>query len=220
MDAVDLEDVVDNMHLNVTQFPAFAILEPNANLRYPMNEASNPWRHLFWISSAATYSPRLSQPPLPSEDSKEALVKIIGLNYKDIVIDNSRDVLVMYSITPCGPCEALEPTLEALAGLYASSPQLKDQVRIGKVMYDANNTPERGIRGFPTIKLFPAASKGSPEMYLGDRTLDDIADFIRDKGTFDTDFRRLEEHRTEGQEPLPVQKPYGSEDGACAATRN
>jgi protein disulfide-isomerase A1 len=222
-DPVDLEDIVDNLHLNITRFPAFAILEPNANLRYPMDEASTR----VFIEAVETFvrdflngdlQPTIKSELLPPPDSKEAFVKIVGLNYNDIVMDSSRDVLVMYSITPCGPCEALESTLESLAELYASSPQLKDQVRIGKVMYDANDTPEQGIRGFPTIKLFPAASKRLPEMFLADRTLDDLADFIRDKGTFHADFRSLGEQWTESLEPLPMQNTCESEDGACAAT--
>ena len=220
-DPVDLEDIVDNLHLNVTQFPAFAIREPVANLRYPMNEASNS----VFIEAVETFAqgflsgdlkPTIKSEPLPPEDPKEALVKIVGLNYQDIVMDSSKDVLVVYCISPCGPCESFQPTLEALAELYASSLKLKDQVTIGKVMYDANDTPERWIRAFPTEKLFPAASKSSPETFLGPRTLDDLADFIRDEGTFHAGLSSLEEQKAEGEGPLLTQETCRSEGGTCA----
>lgn len=220
-DPVDLEHIVDDLHLNVSQFPAFAIREPVANLRYPMNETSKS----VFMEAVETYvqdflrgnlKPTIKSEPLPPEDSKEALVKIVGLNYNEIVMDSSKDVLVQYCITPCGPCEALKPTLEALAELYASRPELKDKVTIGKVMYDANDTPERWIRGFPTEKLFPAASKGSPEMFLGPQTLDDLADFIRDKGTFHAGLGSLGEQKADVERRLPMQETCGTEDGTCA----
>ena len=220
-DPVDLEDIVEDLHLNVTQFPAFAIREPIENLRYPMNETSNS----VFIEAMETFvqdflkgdlKPTIKSEPLPPEDSKEALVKIVGLNYRDIVMDTSKDVLVTYCITPCGPCEYFQPILEALAELYASRPELKEQVTIGKVMYDENDTPERRLLGFPNVKLFPAAAKNSSETFLGPLDLDDVADFIRDKGTFHAGLRSVEEQKLKVQEALSIQETCGSGDGACA----
>ena len=200
-DPVDLENIVEDLHLKVTHYPAFAILEPNANLKYPMNEASNP----VFIEAVETYvqdflngdlQPTIKSEPLPPKDSKEALKKIVGLNYQDIVMDSSKDVLVNYCIDPCGPCDAVQPTIEKLAELYASSQELKDKVTVGKVMYDANDTPERKIRGFPAFKIFPAASKESAEEFLEDWTFDNLADFIRDKGTFHAGLGNLGTQKT------------------------
>ncbi len=224
-DPVDLENIVDDLHLNVTHFPAFAIREPVANLRYPMDETSNA----VFIETVETFvqdflndklQPTIKSEPLPREDPKKALVKIVGLSYQDIVMDDTKDVLVVYCITPCGPCEVLQPTVEALAQLYASDPQLRDQVTVGKVMYDANDTPERGIRAFPTIKLFPAASKGSPVIFEEARTLDDLANFIRDEGTYHAGFRSLAEAEGQAQKSRTLREVCRAEDGACAAIQD
>jgi protein disulfide-isomerase A1 len=123
VDPVDLGDIVQDLHLDVTRSPAFAIREPVANLRYPMTRGSN---HAFaravekFIEDFLNGSlqPTIESEPLPPKHSEESLVKIVGLNYQDIVMDRSRDVLVVFCISPCGPCEAFQPTLESLAALY------------------------------------------------------------------------------------------------------
>ena len=48
--------------------------------------------------------------------------------------------------------------------MYTSDPALSSQVVIAKVDATANDVPDE-IQGFPTIKLFPAGSKDSPEHY-------------------------------------------------------
>ena len=42
-DPIDLEDIVDDLHLDTSCLPAFAIRESVANLRYPMNESKGPF---------------------------------------------------------------------------------------------------------------------------------------------------------------------------------
>jgi hypothetical protein len=83
-------------------------------------------------------------------------------------------------------------------------------------MYDINDTPGRSIRAFPTIKLFPAASKTSPEIFLGPRTLDDLAEFIKDKGSFHAGFQGLGEHNAGTVEQLPDQHMRDTSKSACA----
>jgi protein disulfide-isomerase A1 len=45
-----------------------------------------------------------------------------------------------------------------------------------------NDVPD-DIRGFPTIKLYPAGKKDSPVEYTGDRSVEDLITFIAEKGT-------------------------------------
>jgi protein disulfide-isomerase A1 len=142
--------------------------------------------------------PTIKSEPIPGK-WEGALAKVVGLNYHAIVMDTARDVLLIYCTTPCSPCEVLQPTLEVLAELYASSPKLKEKVAIAKVMYDVNDTPERSVRACPTIKLFPAASKSAPETFLGPRTVDALANFIRDHGTHKGDLCDSEEKQVLGE---------------------
>jgi protein disulfide-isomerase A1 len=72
------------------------------------------------------------------------------------------------------------PTYEQLGDLYSSA-AFSSKVTVAKIDATANDVPEK-IQGFPTIKLYPAGSKDSPVDYSGSRSLDDLANFIRDNG--------------------------------------
>jgi protein disulfide-isomerase A1 len=59
-------------------------------------------------------------------------------------------------------------------------------VTIAKVDATANDVPDE-IQGFPTIKLFPAGSKDSPVDYAGSRTIEDLANFVKENGKHKVD---------------------------------
>ena len=46
-----------------------------------------------------------------------------------------------------------------------------------------NDVPDE-VRGFPTIKMYPAGKKDSPVEYTGDRSVESLAQFIKEKGTY------------------------------------
>lgn len=76
---------------------------------------------------------------------------------------------------------------------------------IAKINANENDTPEE-IEGFPTIKIFPAGSKNAPIEYLGSRSVEDMANFVRDNGKYKVDalHEPEEEEEDAGQEQKPV----------------
>lgn len=60
------------------------------------------------------------------------------------------------------------------------------KVTVAKVDATANDVPDE-IQGFPTIKLFPAGGKAEPITYSGDRTIEDLAEFIKENGKYKVD---------------------------------
>lgn len=85
------------------------------------------------------------------------------------------------SLTP----DRLAPKYEELASLYADS-DLSSKVTIAKIDATANDVPDT-ITGFPTIRLYPAGDKESPVEYSGGRTVEDMAEFVKENGKHKAD---------------------------------
>lgn len=108
---------------------------------------------------------------------------------------------------------SLAPKYEELASLYAESEKYSSKVTIAKIDGTENDTPEE-IEGFPTIKIFPAGSKDAPIEYMGSRTVEDLANFVRDNGKYKVDaFHETEE---EEEEAAQEQKPIDEENTSSA----
>ena len=88
------------------------------------------------------------------------------------------------------------------------------KVTIAKVDATANDVPDE-IQGFPTIKLFPAGSKEEPITYSGSRTIEDLAEFIKENGKYKVDaFVGKKEMDDDSEAPLAE----GMGEAAKAAT--
>lgn len=71
-------------------------------------------------------------------------------NFEAEVLKSDKIALVDFWAEWCGPCRALAPTLEALAG------EMSDKVKVYKLNVDDNGTiaAKYGVRSIPTVILF------------------------------------------------------------------
>lgn len=71
-------------------------------------------------------------------------------DFRREVLESPEPVLVDFTATWCGPCRALNPTLEALASAY------QGRVKVAKLDVDADQltAQQYGVRSVPTLLFF------------------------------------------------------------------
>ncbi|KPI35041.1 Protein disulfide-isomerase [Cyphellophora attinorum] len=177
-----------NLNLPTDAFPAFAIQDPAKNTKYPFEGADLTEKKIAAFVQKfvdGKLDPSIKSEPIPeSNDGPVAIV--VAHNYKDIVLDDKKDVLVEFYAPWCGHCKALAPNYEKLGKFYKDNKDYDSKVTIAKVDATANDVPD-DISGFPTIKLFPAGAKDSPIEYSGSRTIEDLAKFVKENGKYKVD---------------------------------
>jgi protein disulfide-isomerase A1 len=123
-----------------------------------------------------TIAPTVKSEPVPADNSGP-VTTIVGTTFDQIVMDNTKDVLVEFYAPWCGHCKSLAPKFEELGKLF------KDDATavIAKVDATANDTPA-DIQGFPTLILYPAGDKQNPVNYEGERTVKAMAAWFNANG--------------------------------------
>ena len=177
--------LADAFWFEVSHWPSFKIREPVKNLRFPFDDQQELSEYeLDKFVEAFIHGklkPTIKSEPVP-DVQKRPVIDVVALNYDEIVMTKEKDVLLEFCTQRCGPCRAFRPTYEKLALHYSSGKILKNQVDITTIDAEANDFPDRDVRGFPWFKFFPADAKDSPILYFGPREIKDIAEFISDNG--------------------------------------
>ncbi|XP_058213961.1 protein disulfide-isomerase like 2-1-like isoform X1 [Rhododendron vialii] len=98
-------------------------------------------------------------------------------NFDELVLDETKDVLVEFYAPWCGHCKSLAPTYEKVASAF----KLEEDVIIANLDADQHKdlAEKYGVSGFPTLKFFPKGNKAG-EDYDGGRDLDDFVNFINE----------------------------------------
>ncbi|CAN7121869.1 unnamed protein product [Brassica rapa subsp. narinosa] len=118
--------------------------------------------------------------PIPEKNDGDVKI-VVGDNFDEIVLDESKDVLLEVYAPWCGHCQALEPMYNKLAKHLRSI----DSVVIAKMDGTTNEHPKAKAEGFPTVLFFPAGNKTSSEPITvdADRTVVAFYKFLRKHAT-------------------------------------
>jgi protein disulfide-isomerase A1 len=184
IDASSFGQHAGNLNLKAGTWPAFAIQRTDKNEKFPYDQdlKINEKEIGAFVQKFldGKVDPSIKSEPIPESQDGPVTV-VVAKNYKEIVLDNDKDVLVEFYAPWCGHCKALAPKYEELGQAFSSA-ELSKLVTIAKVDATANDVPDE-IQGFPTIKLFPAGKKDAPVDYSGSRTIEDLAQFIKENGS-------------------------------------
>ncbi|CAN8099363.1 unnamed protein product [Discula destructiva] len=172
-----------NLNLKEDVFPSFAIQDVEKNLKFPFDHGKKiterDIKKFVDDFHAGKIEPSIKSEEIP-EDNSGPVTVVVAKNYDDIILDDTKDVLIEFYAPWCGHCKALAPKYEELGQLFAAS-EFKDKVTIAKVDATANDVPDE-VNGFPSIKLYPAGDKKNPVDYSGSRTVEDLIEFIAENG--------------------------------------
>lgn len=123
--------------------------------------------------------PYIRSEPIPEVDNEPVKV-VVRHSIQDIVFNSGKNVLIEFYAPWCGHCKKLAPILDEVAISFEKDPS----VLIAKFDATANDVPSDTfeVQGFPT--LYFRSANGNLSQYEGDRTKEDIINFIntnRDK---------------------------------------
>ncbi|CAL5346158.1 unnamed protein product [Camellia sinensis] len=113
--------------------------------------------------------------PVPETNDGDVKI-VVGNNFDEIVLDESKDVLPELYAPWCGHCQALEPIYNKLAKHLKGINSLV----IAKMDGTRNEHPRAKSDGFPTILFFPAGNKSfDPITFDSDRTVVEFYKFLK-----------------------------------------
>jgi protein disulfide-isomerase A1 len=102
----------------------------------------------------------------------------------------------------------LAPKYDQLGRAYGVH---SDKVVIAKCDATLNDVPD-DIRGFPTIKMYPAGKKDSPVEYTGDRSIEDLITFVREHGTHGVEVSVVEPLQEQDSAEPTAEEEHGHDE--------
>lgn len=150
--------------------------------------------------------PFFKSDPVPEKNDGDVKI-VVGNNFDEIVLDESKDVLLELYAPWCGHCQALEPIYDKLAK------QLRgvDSLVIAKMDGTSNEHARAKSDGFPTILFYPAGNKSfDPITFDGDRTVKGFYKFLKANAAIP--FKLPKKSKTESVESTPATEDTSAAD--------
>ena len=101
---------------------------------------------------------------------------VVGITFEKEVINNNKDVMIIFYAPWCNHCKEFMPKYEQAAKILKGN----DKLILAKIDGSANEVENIPIAGFPTILFFPGNKKNEkPIQYKGQRNTEELIKFIK-----------------------------------------
>ena len=171
--------IAEYIGLKKEELPSVRILDTRRDIKkYIMETEINEQNILDFIDGweKGKLKLHLKTQDEPKENNGDIFV-VVGKTFQKEVIDNDKDVMLVFYAPWCGHCKQLLPKYEEAAKkLKAKNPKIV----LAKMDATENEVESVTISGFPTIKFYPGNKKDKKPMdYSGERTTEGIIKFIQ-----------------------------------------
>ena len=173
--------IAEFIGLKKSELPSIRIIDTRGKevKKYIMEKEINEENILEFISDweKGILKPHIKTQEEP-KNNKGPIKELVGKTFKKEVIDNDKDVMVVFYAPWCGHCKKLIPEYEKVAKkLKEKNPKLI----LAKMDATENEYEGLEVMSFPTIKFFPGNRKDQkPKNYSGDRTAKGIIEFLKE----------------------------------------
>ena len=174
--------VLDYFGLTADKLPALVLAEmgeDNMNKFPYTGELSGAGVRSF-VSSyfSGSMKPTLKSEEVGADDLTTDVVTLRGKSFNDIVINNSKDVLVEFYAPWCGHCKKLAPVLDEVGAKFKKN----SNIVIAKMDATANEVsiPGVSVKGYPTLFFFKGNDKAHPVKYESGREVEDFVQYLKD----------------------------------------
>uniref|UniRef100_G3VLI1 Protein disulfide-isomerase A2 n=2 Tax=Sarcophilus harrisii TaxID=9305 RepID=G3VLI1_SARHA len=122
--------------------------------------------------------PHLRSQEIPADWDQKPVKVLVGKNFEQVVFDESKKVFVKFYAPWCTHCKEMAQTWEDLAEKYKDH----EDIIIAELDSTANELEAFAIRGFPTLKYFPAGPGRKVIEYKSARDLETFSKFLDNDG--------------------------------------
>lgn len=146
-------------------------------------------------------STRSEPEPSPEDLYTMHVRNLVGTTVKAAVEESGKDVLVNCFAPWCGHCQRFKPKYQELAKRLAHVSSLV----VSQMDCTQNDLGplKRIVHGYPTIALFPDGRKDQVQLYVGNRSPEDMTKWLHTKVTHDFSDTPPELAKREGDGLLP-----------------
>ena len=172
--------LAERINIKENDLPCIRIIDTNKKYmkKYKMEGELNERNILKFIEDWENNKIKsyVKSSEIPKVNDEDVFI-LVGNTFEKEVINNNKDVMVLFYSPLCFHCKALIPKYEEIAK------KLKDKNKnliLAKINVMENEVESIGDYGFPKIKFYPGNKKDKPPIdYNVDKSINDIIKFIQ-----------------------------------------